>query len=188
MTKSLCLFPSVMVLAAVTGCGGNNQLFPAFNANVETEATMLALSGTPVTAPSGFSIIGQRATRLDLATSVDFIFDIDDQDRPFFLPARAAGFPDVRLNAGLKLMSVPFDSIDLADTDGYTTLEPVFVQVGEVYLARTGLDINTCILSLPLYMKLEVREVDLAARSIRLRVLANTNCGFRSLLTGLPTR
>ncbi len=188
MSLRRCLVPSVIALAAVSGCGGNDQLFPAFNSNVESEAVMEALSGTPVTASSGFSIIGQRATRLDLATSVDFIFDLDAEGRPFFLPARAAGFPDTRLNAGLKLMSVPFDSIDLADTDGYTTLEPVFVQVGEVYLARTGLDVNSCILSLPLYMKFEVLAVDPGTRSIRLRVLANTNCGFRSLLPGVPER
>lgn len=188
MPARLRLFPSVMVVAALSGCGGNDQLFPAFNANVESEVTMRALSGTPVTAPSGFSIVGQRATRLDLATSVDFLFDLDNEGQPFLLPARAAGFPDTRLNAGLKLMSVPFDSIDLADTDGYTTLEPVFVSVGEVYLARTGLNINDCILSLPLYMKIEILEVDLATRSLQMRVLANTNCGFRSLLPGVPER
>lgn len=188
MLTRVRLLPSLMVLAALGGCGGNDQLFPAFNSNVETEITMRALSGTPVTAPSGFSIVGQRAIRLDLATTVDFIFDIDSEGRALFLPARAAGFPDTRLNAGLKLMAVPFDSIDLADTDGYTTLEPVLVQVGEVYLARTGLDINTCILSLPLYMKFEVLAIDLATRSIQMRVLANTNCGFRSLLPGIPER
>jgi hypothetical protein len=39
-----------------------------------------------------------------------------------------------------------------------------------------------------IYSKLIVDEIDLATRSVRVRIVVDPNCGFRSLDEGLPER
>ena len=43
-----------------------------------------------------------------------------------------------------------------------------------------------CSIGVPEYAKVEILSVDDVARTMTLRALANTNCGYKSLKPGLP--
>jgi len=57
--------------------------------------------------------------------------------------------------------------------------------VGDRFFVRTT--VSTCsLLGVPLYGKLEVLELDPTQHTVKVRVLANQNCGYRSLNIGIP--
>ena len=57
--------------------------------------------------------------------------------------------------------------------------------LGDRFYIRTT--VSTCsVLGVPLYGKMEVTAVDQVAHTVTLKVLANQNCGYRSLKTGIP--
>jgi hypothetical protein len=76
-----------------------------------------------------------------------------------------------------------FDAIDVAPSNGYVTQEAVPVVLGERYLVRSRV---RCTIGVPVYAKVEI--IGLEDNSLVLKVLANTNCGYRGLEPGLPDR
>lgn len=76
-----------------------------------------------------------------------------------------------------------FDDIELAPSNGYVTEEAVPIAVGERYIVRSRI---LCNLGVPLYAKIEI--IGLEDNTVILKVLANENCGYRSLEPGLPDR
>jgi len=65
------------------------------------------------------------------------------------------------------------------------TADTVQIRVSDVFYARSQ-PAPTCILAIPNYAKLEVLSMNDSSRSVEIQVLANINCGYRSLEPGLP--
>lgn len=90
------------------------------------------------------------------------------------------------------LLKVPgsFESVQRAPTGEYETEEPVTVSVGEVVVieARRNRQGDLCSFSLSpnAYSKIVVDSVSAGTNAIWFRLVANPNCGFRSLTPGLP--
>jgi len=147
--------------------------------------TVFALSGTPVYQPSGYSMTERRVVRLDQSATVDFAYEITPAGKHVLLPAAMIGQGLTTTDPGLQAVAVPFDSLKLAVTDGYLTLDTVAVAAGDVLYARSRVP-KTCYLGLPAYGKLEVLSFDDLARTMLFRVLVNLNCGYKSLEPGLP--
>jgi len=173
----------VLVLAAAAACDDQFPLPPALFTNVVDSVTLYALDGTPVTSPSGF-IVEQRAlVRVDRASTLDFAVNIDPSGQAVLLPSGALGYSSL---SGIKVVNQLFDSLNVAPGDPYERLEPVPVSAGTVLVVQTAPVVCAFSAFLPLYAKVEVTAIDVVQRTFTLRVLANVNCGYRSLETGIP--
>lgn len=185
------LIPALLaggLAAIVTACGDPNPLPPANLINTEDTVAIYAISGTPVYQPSGYSTIERVAVRLDASNSADFAYDITPGGENIFLPGRlVGGGGGFGSDPGLLPTATPFDSITMAEKEGYLTLDTVRVRVGDVFYVR-GRVSPLCYLGLPTYGKAEILSFDEPARSVRFRILVNGNCGYRSLEPGLPKR
>jgi hypothetical protein len=171
----LCL----LVLAA---CG--DELFPASFENFEDEVELGALFGTAPPIPSAYSIADARTVRTDLSASFDFAYVMDAAGKHFLVPIDALGLGSSSSNPGLLKSTDAFASITSAPSDGYVTSDSLEVAVGDVLVGRSRL---ACFLGVPQYAKIEVLAIDAPNKTIRLKVLANINCGYRSLSPGIPT-
>lgn len=173
---------------ALGGCGNPLSLAaPLYENRVDT-VRVWAASQTPIFQPSGYSITLRSVERLDQVASFDFLYDIDPSGRRIFLPFEAVAHTG-RLagNAGLQATATPFEDITEAQQLGYLTTDTIPVALGQVFYGRSVIDPN-CGLGIPYYAKLKVLEFDDSDRSVKFEVLANINCGYRSLAVGLPEK
>jgi hypothetical protein len=175
------------MLVAATACSTDN-LATATTSNIVDTVTIGALLGTPLTVPSGFSVSEGRPIRTDQTSQFDFAFNVSgttSQPRRVFLPRALLGFQ----NSGtadpglLKVTDRTFDQIDLADLNGYVAADTVPIGVGDVLIARSRI---VCSSGVPQYGKLEVMSFQ--ELSVTFRVLVDSNCGYRSLQPGIPTK
>jgi len=179
---------SLLTCAVIAACGNPLGLH-AFITNVVDTVSLYALSGTPVSLPSAFSIGGRQVVRTDQGAPFDFAFDIDTAGRAVFLPTGA-----LRLGkqSGLQISSQPFDSIKIAPTSKYNLDSALVVHDSSVVIAYTNL--SACQASLgvpyPYYAKLHVLTIDTTStpngRRIDFAILTDINCGFRGLEPGVP--
>lgn len=174
--------------AAVAIAACDNSAFNPI-ASVENEVdtiTLGALRSTALTDPSAYSVTARLAVRTDqvIGPNFDFVYDIDSARGPAFYPAEVTGvLPKSATNPGLKRTATPFDSLTIADLNGYISDSLVPIDSGDVFLARSQI---TCAQGVPNYAKLEVLSIDAAAHTVTFRVLSDINCGFRGLKPGLP--
>ncbi|HEU5171025.1 MAG TPA: hypothetical protein VFU46_10835 [Gemmatimonadales bacterium] len=170
-------------LALVGGCGGN-----AFgNAQIENvvDTIMLgALVGTPISVASAFSVAESAPVRTDLTSQFDFAYNILPDQRRVLLPRAALGLRSGTADPGLQRSEDGFDQIDKAPLNGYFTLDTIPIAVGERYVVRSRIVCTN--IGVPVYGKIEILSFDDADRRVTFRVLANRNCGFRSLQPGVP--
>lgn len=180
-------------VAAWAGCSDAITLPPASRATTEHTATLYALTGTPIGTPSAYSLVTLVAVRTDRTTDLDFAFDIGP-DSSFgvgttgatvavLLPRGAVG---LGVDGGLQITAQPFDSIVLAPEGGYQDHAGVVIDSGAVILAASRR--QTCNIGIlrPLYAKLRVEALDLVQRSVALRLVVDSNCGYRGLGPGVP--
>jgi hypothetical protein len=181
-------FCALLAAAALTGCGDALSLLPARFENRADTVTIWAATETAINLPSGYVIPARQRVRLDQVSTFDFIYDVDHQGRNILLPlgsvvntGTAGGLP------GLQETPTPFDQITIAQQLGYITKDTVPVDVGKVYYVRATLD-GSCSLGVPYYAKMEILAIDAPTRSMRFRIVANVNCGYRGLELGLPKK
>lgn len=184
-------FRTLLAAATVAGllaaCGDEDFLPDPTDANDTVRVTLGALRSTPVSVASGYltSPNGSRAVRLDLSTDLEFLYDIDPVLGPAFYTAEAAGLlPPSSTNPGLQRMTVPFDSIHKARSNGYSLDDPQTVDSGDVFLVRSRV---RCNIGVPVYSKLEVVGIDSLAHTVTFLIMVNMNCGYRDLDFGLPS-
>jgi hypothetical protein len=182
------LLAFLLVSLAAAACSDSNNLPDPNSENLEQTDTLWALVGTPVSTPSGFSVEGSSRVRTDLSIDFDFAYNIQTDGQHVLLPRAALGIDTANaVKPGLVARTESFDAITTPPTGGFVTDEAVPIAVGERYVIRGRLT-PTCSLGVPKYAKLEVLEFNDALGLMIFRILANDNCGFRSLEPGLPDR
>src|SRR5258708_39865420 len=166
---------------------GNPSGLAAYITNRDTPASLYALSGTPVSLPSGYSIAARLAVRTDAASSFDFAFNIDTAGRALLLPTGALKLGQ---GSGLQISTQQFDSIKYAPTGGYNldsaqVLTDSTVLIGHSTLVTCSFGVQTYY-----YAKLHVLAIDTTSgpngRRLQFVILADLNCGFRGLPAVLP--
>lgn len=163
----------------------DQQLDPAQIDNIVDTLVVGALVGTPIATPSAFSIPDARVIRTDQSAGFDFAYNVDATGRHVLLPLAALGLGATNgTNPGLQKSTETFDNLKNPPSNGYLTTDTLVVAVGEVYAARSRI---TCYLGVPEYAKIQILSFDDVARTMKFRVLANVNCGYRNLETGIPT-
>jgi len=180
----------LMLLALACGLSaacGNPTGLAAYISNRDTTASLYALSGTPVSLPSGYSIPARQPVRTDAATSFDFAFDIDTAGRALLLPTGALKLGQ---GSGLQISTQKFDSIKYAPTGNYILDSAVVVHDSTVIIVHSTLVTCSFGVATYYYAKLLVLAIDTTSgptgRRIDFKILPDLNCGFRGLEEGLP--
>ncbi len=174
---------------ASAGCGSELSLFPPAFENRTDTLKIWAASGTAVFRPSAFLISTRSTARVDQLSYFDFMYDITPAGEHVLLPFGAVAPTERRSsgNPGLLPTAIPYDSILIAEQTGYLTVDTLPVRVGDTFFARSRPS-PTCFLGIPYYAKLRVIAMNEEDRSLTFMVLANINCGYRSLEPGLPEK
>ena len=179
MTIRRALLPlAAFSLAACSDLNLPDAVFP----NVIDTLVLSSITETPVNEASAYSIPDSRLLRTDLSANFVFAF-LRDGGRHLIVPLDGFNLGGRSTNPGLIGTTEGFDQIVDPPSNGYNTTDSVEVAVGDVLIARSRI---LCFLGVPQYAKLEVLAFDDAARTMTFRVVANTNCGYRSLALGIP--
>lgn len=180
---------ALAAFAALAACSDPNDIADASLSNVIDTVTVFSMSDDNISLPTAYSITSRAAVRTwEAGINFEFVYDIDAEGRSVFLPILLFDLlPDGAFKPGLKRPSVgtTFDQMTRAPLNGYITGDTVAVAVGDLFYVRTTVS-GCSFLGVPLYAKVEVLDFDAAARSVRLKVLANQNCGYRGLKPGIP--
>ncbi len=180
MNRRWCL---VLAAFAAAACG-DTQLPDAVYENTVDTLTLGSLTGLPVSTPAAYSVADDRVVRTDQSSAFDLAYLYLD-GRHLLLPLDALGLGARTSNPGLQHSAVAFDALLDPPSDGYVTTDSVEVAVGDVLVARSRL---ACYLGVPEYAKLQVLSFDDQAGTFTFRVLADINCGYRSLVLGIPKK
>ncbi|HEX5004802.1 MAG TPA: hypothetical protein VFV65_05765 [Gemmatimonadales bacterium] len=171
----------------LAACGSDANLAPASIPNVVDTITLGSLNGSPVSLASAYSVADGNAVRTDITAAFDFAYDVDATGRHVLLTLEV-----LRLTAthgsgpGLQYTTVPFDAISSAPSNGWITGDTIVVDSGSVLLLRSRIVCTG--LGVPLYGKMQVLSIDDTPgnETITFQALSNENCGYKSLLPGLP--
>jgi hypothetical protein len=178
-------------LAAASAACGDFTGVPASLPTLSADsATVYAINGAPLGAPTALHVFSGSILAADASFSFDVAFDINANGQVVFLPQRAvaSGLASTHSVALQVDSSNTFDAITKAPNTGYRADTAVVARVGQVVLAQVS-DVNACGFSISgttLYAKMQVRSLDLARRTLKLRYTVDPNCGFRSFASGIP--
>jgi hypothetical protein len=159
----------------------------ASNPNIDATFEIWALSGSPAAYPSGLLVPQATAVRLDAAGSFDLAFDIDPDGRLLVYPVSSIVSP----LAGSRVIAFQrapgiYNAIAEAPKTGYTSDTVFTVNEGQAFFAKVTTQYCQYDLRQDIYAKFLVDSVIPAERRIKLSARVNPNCGFRSLLSGIP--
>lgn len=183
------LLVAVGAVVAMDGCT-DSTAFRAQFANEERRLTAYALNGTAPTLPAGVSVRAGSVTRVDPTLAFDLAFDMDGFGAVTVYSARrVAGELSSVSRVGFQIDSVNlYDHITRAPTSGFAYDTALALVTGQTLL----IDVieascqGQSFLGFNIRAKLMIDSVDAARRAVYFRMLANSNCGFRSLLEGIP--
>lgn len=191
MKARLALLAAMCSAVVLSACGGPTNL----KANLSTSTdslTVWALSGTPPSYPSGVSLVGRQVVRVDGSASFDVALDIDANGNAVIYPVRlVVSTPGGGRPVGLQKVAGIFDSVTAAPKTGFETDSALVMAPGEVVTIQSphnqSQDICQFAISPYLYAKIVADSVNLASRTVFIRVGFDPNCGFSSLAVGVPT-
>ena len=182
----------VLTLAGLAGIAACEDPFTpqAAGPNIDQSFELWALTGTPVSYPSAVvvaSSFGPFALRLDASGSFDLAFDIDTTGRLVVYPvssivAPVSGTREVQFLRGVG----PYNTIVEAPRTGWTSDTVLVVNEGQTFLVKVTTLVCQYDIRQQVYAKFAVDSILVADRRIKLSARINPNCGFRSLLSGVP--
>jgi hypothetical protein len=189
-TRKLAPVIAASLAFAIAACGdftGVPASLPTLSAD---SATVYAINGAPSGAATALHVFSGTLLAADASFTFDVAFDINSSGEIVFLPQRAvaSGLATTHTVALLKDSTSTFESVTRAPAGGYRADTALVARVGQVILAQVT-DPNACGFSISgttLYAKLQVRSLDVASRTLKLRYTVDPNCGFRSFASGIP--
>jgi hypothetical protein len=176
----------LLALSAAAACSDSDNLPDPTTDNFVDTVTVGSLTDTPITTGSGYAVGSLVPIRTDQDVRFEFAYDIQGEPGTgthVLLPRAALGINSETSEPGLMRRDEAFDAIEAAPSNGYVTEDPVPIALGERYIVRSRV---ICNIGVPIYAKIEI--IGFEDNSVLLKVLANTNCGYRGLEPGLPDR
>ena len=184
---------AIACLAVATGCKDTNILQASTPVATDT-LVAYALTGTPATLPSALAVTLRSTVRVDGTAAFDVGFDFDSTGRVIVSPVRVlvnqlSGAPAVGIQT---MFNTPFDSIKSAPGGYYRPDTAIVVSAGQpfVLLVNRSTSANVCVYDPAprIYSKVVIDSTKpTTTRAIYLRVTTDPNCGYKSLVPGLPT-
>ena len=191
MKARLVFLATASVVVGLGACGDPNSL-KATAPNVVDTLSVFALSGTPPAYPSGISIVARQAVKVDGFANFDVAFDIDPSGKAVIYPVKlVVTSPTGSRPVGLVRVAGTFEQVTSAPKSGYQTDSSYVFVPGETIAIQsphnTAGDICQFAIDPHIFAKVAVDSVNLASRTLYLRMGVDPNCGFRSFAEGLPT-
>jgi hypothetical protein len=196
MKARLALLAAMFVVVGLSACSNPTNLKASLPTTVDS-LSVFALSGTPPTYPSGIAILARQPVRVDGfgvdgLPFFDVALDIDAAGHAIIYPVKLVVIsPRGSRPVGLIKVAGVFDSVTDAPKTGYEADSSLVMAPGEVVVVQsahnTSGDLCQLALSPNIYAKIAVDSIDIASRTLFLRLGLDPNCGFRSFVTGIPT-
>lgn len=183
------LLIAVGAVVALDGCGDPTAI-QAQTENIDTTRTVYAINGTSPSLPSALNVRFASPVRFEPSFAFDLAFDLNAQNEVVLYTQRKIASQLVAgRRVGLQLSDKAFATITEAPTSGYVYDSLLVLPTGKTVLIDAIDAINCSSFSLlgqNIRAKMVIDSIDAAARAIFLHILANTNCGFKALVPGLP--
>ena len=191
MKARLALLATMSVVVGLNACGDPTSLRASLITSVDT-LSVFALSGTPPSYPSGINLLARQPVRVDGGASFDVAFDINANGEAVVYPVKqVVSLPGGNRSVGMQKLLVQFDSVAEAPKSGYQVDSSFVLTPGAtvVVQAQHNFSGDICQFGLNpnIFAKLAVDSVNLASRTVHLRLGLDPNCGFRSFAAGVPT-
>ncbi len=181
------LLSALVAAAAFSACSNDVNLAPASIPNVVDTFTIGALTSSPVSVPSAYSVADGNVVRTDITSAFDFAYDVNASGEHVLLTLEVLRLVNTNGSGpGMQYTSKAFDQLSQAPSNGWITNDTIKVDSGSVLLLRSRIICGG--LGVPLYGKMEVLSIDDTPgnRTMTFKALANENCGYKSLVPGLP--
>lgn len=184
---------AVLAVGGLAACSDPFEIKPNLE-TIEASFTLYAFNGTAATAPTAAVLINTpQATRMGNSYTFDFAFDVTEDGRTLLYPVDVVAsdiiLPQNRFIGFQKATGQSYDQLVLAPTSGYTYGAPLEIAVGDVgFIQSNAHPLCAGSFTPVIYAKFRVDVIDTGARTVRLTVRSDPNCGFRGLGTGLPER
>jgi len=187
--RILALLVAVGAVVALDGCGDPTAI-QAQTDNIDTVRTVYAINGTSSSLPSGLIVRLALPVRMDPGFSFDLAFDLNTAGDVVVYTQRAIASQLVGgRRVGLQPTTQSFAEATVAPTSGYVYDSLLTVPVGQTVFVD-AIDGTNCssfsLLGQNIRAKMVIDSVHAVSRAIFLHILSNTNCGFKSLVPGLP--
>ena len=191
MKARLAFLATMCVVIVLNACGNVTNLKASVPTFVDT-LSVWALSGTPPSYPSAISIAARQVVRVDGFAAFDVALDIDGNGNAVIYPVKlVVATPGGSRAVGMLKVPGTFETVVEAPKTGFETDSALVMTPGEVVVVQSphnqSGDICQFAISPDLYAKIAVDSVNLASRTLFLRMGFDPNCGFRSFATGIPT-
>jgi hypothetical protein len=173
-------------LLTIAACGVTG-LQPGIYANTVDTVTLYALDGTALDLPSAYRVSFPAAiVRTDQSSDFDFAFNITAAGQAVLLPTGALHLGN---GSGIQVENASFDAVTTVPGGPYVDSLPVSIDSGTVAVVHSRATSCPVTASLAyVYAKLQVLTIDTIARSLKMQILPNQNCGYHSLTPGAPTK
>jgi hypothetical protein len=187
MTSRLRAILAIAIFVGAAACGDPTR--PRADIEVVSDTVELfALNGSLLSADVGFSILGGATAPLDARFAFDVAVDLDDQGRVVLYPARlVANNLAATSLVGIQRVGESYESLTLAPRGGYRGDSATVLQIGQVAVVEVTSEVcQFALAGIHLYGKFVVDSIRPSARKLFGRLTTNPNCGFRSLVPGVP--
>jgi hypothetical protein len=137
-------------------------------------------------------LAGRQVVRVDGFASFDVALDINADGNAVIYPVRlVVSTPGGGRPVGVQKVAGIFDSVSAAPKTGFEADSGLVMAPGQVVVIQSPQNLSGEIcqfaISPFLYAKIVADSVNLASRTIFVRVGFDPNCGFSSLANGVPT-
>lgn len=192
MKARLALLATMFVVVVLNACGDPTSIKASFGTTVDT-LSLYALSGTPPSYPSGIALLSRQPVRVDGFAGFDVAFDIDHSGAALIYSVKlVVTSPGGSRAVGMMKSAQSFNDVLEAPKTGYQSDSAFVVTPGETVIIQSAhnfSDGDLCRFAINpnIYAKVAVDSVNLASRTLYLRLGLDPNCGFRSFAAGIPT-
>lgn len=183
---------AILTLSVMIACGDTPSLVaPASVENVDRQYGVYALTGSPAGLPAAYQFTTETLVRPQVlvngSVNFDVAFDITADGKALILPARLVSPVPPTAVALVGFQSFPgaYEQLTIAPVNGFVNDTTATLSVGQAIMIR--LSGTGCFYKDPYYAKLTIDSINVAERRLLIRTLVNRNCGYRSLVAGLPT-
>lgn len=179
--------PALTAVAVLVSACGDPYALTASYGNVEAAFSAYAMSGTPISYPSAFSIAAQAVSRPDGGLEFDFAFDMNAAGQIVLIPVKLVALnPSGDRTVGIQRRTGTYAGISEAPVDGYTIDSVTVVKVGEPVIVEVQSSACVYAATPMIYGKMVIDSVRASERRLFGRTIVNQNCGFRSFALGFP--
>jgi len=191
MKARLAFLATASVVVVLSACGDVANLKATFTTSTDTMA-VYALSGTPPSYPSAIAVLARQPVRVDASALFDIALDITPAGQAIVYPLKlVVPNPSGSRPVGLQVVAGSFDAATIAPKEGYQPDTAVVLNPDETLMIQsahngTG-DVCQFAINPNIFAKIAVDSVNLASRTLYVRLGLDPNCGFRSFSEGIPT-